>query len=285
MKLNTKLIFPALAFTLVLSACGGNSDDSQKAKIEVEETNFTSDDDDFVLPQPITMAQMFKEAGLTYVSGKTNSAENKSKYSQKIDQLLNLGVYSTDLAYCAINNKTQEAREYLVAVQYLGSKVGLESVFSNKEMINKFDKSLDDQAAMEELIYDIQDKIDSYLDDNSMRFLAAVEFAGAWTEGIYLGIDDSRKKPEEIGVTLVEQMILLENTIKGLKSHPAKDDARLKEIIRSFDKVLSTYNGFASVKKANANKNFEAPVLTSAEFETLAKEITKLRASITSPVK
>jgi hypothetical protein len=138
---------------------------------------------------------------------------------------------------------------------------------------------------MEELIYDIQDKIDSYLDENSMRFLAAVEFAGAWTEGIYLAIDDSRKKPAEIGPALVEQMVLLENTIKGLKSHPAKDDKRLKEIITSFEKVLNSYKGFESVKKANSNKNFEAPALSSAEFETLAKEIEKLRSSIVTPVK
>lgn len=80
-------------------------------------------------------------------------------------------------------------------------------------------------------------------------------------------------------------MVLLENTIKGLKSHPAKDDKRLKEIITSFEKVLNSYNGFASVKKANSNKNFEAPSLTSAEFETLANEIEKLRSSIVTPVK
>ena len=285
MKLNTKFIFPTLVLTAVLTSCGGNAEENEKGKVTVEETNFESEEDDFVLPQPITMAQMFKEAGLTYAAGKTNAAENKSKYSQKIDQLLNLGVYSTDLAYCAINNKTQEAREYLVAIQYLGSKVGLESVFSDKELVNRFDNNLGDQGAMEELIYDIQDKIDSYLDENSMRFLAAVEFAGAWTEGIYLAIDDSRKKPAEIGPALVEQMVLLENTIKGLKSHPAKDDKRLKEIITSFEKVLNSYKGFESVKKANSNKNFEAPALSSAEFETLAKEIEKLRSSIVTPVK
>lgn len=285
MKLNVKFILPALVLTGILSACGGEAEETKKAQVTVDDSNFESEEDGFVLPQPITMAQMFKEAGLSYTAGKSNPASNKSKYSQKIDQLLNLGVYSTDLAYCAINNKTQEAREYLVAVQYLGGKVGLESVFSDKELISRFDKNLGDQGALEELIYDIQDKTDMYLDDNDMRYLAAIEFAGAWTEGVYLGIEDSRKKSGELGAALVEQMVLLENTIKGLKSHPAKDDKRLKEVIGMFEKVLSTYKGLASVAKANANKNFESPQLTADEFEILAKEITTLRNAIVTPGK
>lgn len=285
MRLNLKLIVPALALSAIVASCGGSDNETKKNEVTVEENNFESEDDAFVLPQPITMAQMFKDAGLQYVNGKANPVSNKGNYSQKIDQLLNLGVYSTDLAYCAINNKTQEAREYLVAVQYLGSKVGLESVFSDKELISRFDKNLGDQGALEELIYDIQDKTDVYLDDNDMRYLAAIEFAGAWVEGIYLGIEDSRKKEGELGVALVEQMVLLENTIKGLKSHPAKDDKRLKEVISSFEKILSTYKSFESVKKTNANKNFEAPTLTMAEFDALSKEITELRNSIVKPGK
>ena len=285
MRLNFKLIVPALALSAIIASCGGSDNETKKNEVTVEDNNFESEDDAFVLPQPITMAQMFKDAGLQYANGKANPVSNKGNYNQKIDQLLNLGVYSTDLAYCAINNKTQEAREYLVAVQYLGSKVGLESVFSDKELISRFDKNLGDQGALEELIYDIQDKTDMYLDDNDMRYLAAIEFAGAWVEGIYLGIEDSRKKEGELGVALVEQMVLLENTIKGLKSHPAKDDKRLKEVITSFEKVLSTYKSFDSVKKSNANKNFEAPVLTMTEFDALSKEITTLRNSIVSPGK
>lgn len=283
MRLTIKLFVPTLALATVLGSCGDSADKTEKEAVTVEDSNFDSDEEDYVLPQPISLAQMFKEAGLTYSAGKANSPRKKGEYSQKIDQLLNLGVYSTDLAYCAINNKTQEAREYLVAVQYLGSKVGLESVFSNKEMIDRFDKNLGDQGALEELIYDIQDKTDVYLDDNNMRYLASIEFAGAWTEGIYLGIDDSKKKGSELGVALVEQMILLENIIKGLKSHPAKEDQRLKEVISSFEKVLATYKGFETVKKAGSNKNFTAAELTAVEFEALAKEITNLRNSIVSP--
>jgi hypothetical protein len=284
MSAKMKLSIPVIAAGLLFAACSGNEEPAQNqatVKIDMDE-NTTSDDQDFVLPPPNSLATAFKNAGLPYVAGKANPASKKDTYSKKIDQLLNLGVYTTDLAYCAINNKSQEAREYLSAIQSLGSKVGLESVYSDKSLIEKFDKNLGDQSALEDLIYEIQDKSDAFLQDNDLRYLAAVEFAGAWAEGMYLGVDDSRKKQADMSVAIVDQMTLLKNTIKGLQSHPTQD-TRLKEVIGMFKDVLATYEGFASVKKAAKNVNFEAPKLTPEEFDALAAKIVSLRNGITNP--
>lgn len=284
MSTKIQVSIPIIAAALLLSSCSGG-EGSSKPEAEVSADVFdekASEDNEYVLPQPITLAQAFKSAGLTYTSGKTNPVSKKDSYSLKIDQLLNLGVYSTDLAYCAINSKSQEAREYLSAIQSLGSKVGLESVFSDKSMIEKFDKNLGNSDALEELIYEIQEKSDAYLQDNDLRYIAAVEFAGAWAEGMYLGIEDSRKNLSKMGVALVDQMTLLKNTIKGLESHPSQDK-RLKAVIAQFQEVLDTYNSLASVQKAAQNKNYTSPVLTADEFEKIAVKITALRNGIVSP--
>ncbi len=282
MKIKRTFTPLLVASVLFLASCSGNSNDTKTDLALNTELGQESSDDDFILPQPISLANAFKTAGLTYTKGKTNPVSAKDSYSKKIDQLLNLGVYSTDLAYCAINNKSQEAREYLIVVQSLGSKVGLESVFSDKKMIDKFDKNLGNPEALEELIYDIQDKSDSYLDDNDLKYLAAIEFAGAWAEGMYLGIDDSKKKGD-LGTALVDQMSLLKNTIKGLKSHPAKKDVRLNQVIALFESVLDTYNALPSVQKADKNINFEVPKLSASEFNQVADKIVALRTNIVVP--
>jgi hypothetical protein len=283
LKLN--YFVPAFALTLSLTSCGGGESDKKAAvTIETTEESTMSSDDDYVLPQPITLANAFKDAGLKYVAGKTNPTTSIDKYSVKIDQLINLGVYSTDLAYCAINSKTQEAREYLVAVQKLGSKVGLESVFSDKEMINKFDKSLGDVNALEDLIYDIQDKSDEYMQNNDLKYLGDIQFAGAWIEGLYLGIDNSADKTD-VGKSLVEQMSLLKNIIKGIKSHPAQEDMRLKDILKMYERILSFYENMDSVKKVSKNLNIETPQLTEKEYQSLAKEVKMVRDNIVKPGK
>lgn len=278
-----KYAIPLVALSVIFTACGGGEENT-KETAEITTESEASEESDYVLPQPISLANAFKSAGLTYTAGKANAISNEKAYTLKIDQLLNLGVYSTDLAYCAINNKTQEAREYLMVVQSLGTKVGLESVFSNKEMIAKFDKNLGNQEELENLIYDIQDKSDMYMEDNDLKYLGDIHFAGAWIEGMYLGIEDSKNKPD-LGKALVDQMALLRNILKGFKSHPAQEDVRLKEVIAMYDEILSTYEGFASVKSGAANINVQAPELKEDEYDRLAAMIKKVRANVVKPGK
>lgn len=281
--MKMKFLFPALAVVFALNSCG-SSDNDQKEKVDETAMDTSSDDHDYVLPQPITLANSFKAAGLTYVAGQSNPIDKVDSYTLKIDQLLNLGVYSTDLAYCAINGKAQEARQYLSVIQKLGSKVGLESVFSDKELIEKFDKELSNPEALEDLIYDIQDRTDAYMQNNDLRYLGDIQFAGAWIEGMYLGIEQTTNG-EDIGKTLVEQMSLLKNILKGLKSHPAQEDKRLKEVIGLYDQILTTYQGLESVKKVSENINKETPNLTAGEFKALSQKVIEARSNIVKPGK
>lgn len=285
MMLKLNYFLPALTLSLFLASCGGGESEKKEPSIVDAGTDSKeSAEQEYVLPQPITLANAFKAAGLKYQAGKTNPAKNEGNYALKIDQLMNLGVYSTDLAYCAINGKSQEARGYLAVIQKLGARVGLESVFSDKELIAEFDKELGNPEALENLIYEIQEKTDAYMEDNDLKYLGDIQFAGAWVEGMYLGIDNTKEK-SEIGKALVEQMSLLKNIIKGFKSHPAQEDVRLKEVTALYEGILTTYESQPSVKKASRNINLETPVLTEAEYLALAKEVRKVRDNIVKPGK
>lgn len=279
-----KSLFGLLALAFIFNSCGNSEVQNNIMSVKEQELGIESEANDYVLPQPITLANAFKDAGLKFEAGKSNPINKVDTYSKKIDQLLNLGVYSTDLAYCAINGKTQEAREYLSVIQKLGSKVGLESVFSDKELIAKFDKELSNPEQLEDLIYDIQDRTDVYLENNDLKYLGDIQFAGAWIEGMYLGINQTRANLE-VGKTLVEQMSLLKNILKGLKSHPAQEDARLKEVIGMYDQILKTYESLASVKKVSQNINVETPSLTEAEFDQLSSKVAAARESIVNTSK
>jgi hypothetical protein len=275
-----------LSAALLLSSCSGNDAGGKKGTIEVTDTDQNvSIDNDFVLPQPVTLAEAFKAAGLKYKAGMTNPVSALNGYAKKSDQLLNLGVYSTDLAYCALNGETQQAREYLAAIRKLADKTGLESIFSDREMLKRFEQSIGDAEALTDMIYEIQEKTDAYLQNNDLRQFAAVQFAGAWTEGMYLGLDQwlADKKPE-LGAALTDQMNLLENTVSGLKSSQT-NDARITQITDELGGLLSLYNGFASVKKAGANPNFEVPGLSAEEGRQLSAKVKEIRTTIVTPAK
>ena len=72
-------------------------------------------------------------------------------------------------------------------------------------------------------------------------------------------------------------MSLLKNIIKGFKSHPAQEDARLKAVIKMYEGILSTYENLASVKKVSKKINIE--------YQALAKEVKMVRSNIVKPGK
>ena len=206
-----KLLLPVFSAVLVITSCSEtSSDSSKKAEISVADydQNITLDND-FILPQPITLIEAFSSAGLKFEKGITNPLANKDKYAVKADQLFNVGTYSTDLAYCILSNQTQEAAEYLSAIQAVGSKAGLESVFSDEKLIEQFEKNLDNKEKLTGLVYDLQEKLDDYLQDNDLRHLAAIQFAGAWSEGLYIACSQWKDKvgaDEKINTAIADQM-------------------------------------------------------------------------------
>jgi hypothetical protein len=273
--------FLKISFALFLFSCNGSVKEKEIEKeVTKEEKNvFDSDEFDFVLPQPISLAKAFQASGLAYYPNLTNPVKNKLGYNEKVKQLLNLGIYSTDLAYCAINEHPNEAREYLKIIQELGVSVGLKPVFADKKMIDNFDKNLNNMEAVEDLIYDIQERSEEYMHDNDVRYLSIVQFSGAWIEGMYLGVKDIELKEgnsDKMSITIVDQMNILKNIIKGLTTYPTSDKT-LSKVSNKLTNILDTYSNFESVKKSSSKDSFQTPVLTSNEFISLSTKISALR--------
>lgn len=273
--------FLKISFALFLFSCNGSVKEKEIEKeVTKEEKNvFDSDEFDFVLPQPISLAKAFQASGLAYYPNLTNPVKNKLGYNEKVKQLLNLGIYSTDLAYCAINEHPIEAREYLKIIQELGVSVGLKPVFADKKMIDNFDKNLNNMEAVEDLIYDIQERSEEYMHDNDVRYLSIVQFSGAWIEGMYLGVKDIELKDgnsDKMSITIVDQMNILKNIIKGLTTYPTSDKT-LSKVSSKLTNILDTYSNFESVKKSSSKDSFQTPVLTSNEFISLSTKISALR--------
>lgn len=232
---------------------------------------------DFVLPQFISLAKSFQAAGLKYESGKTSDTKRAANYATQTAQLLNIGVYSTDLAYCALNGKSQDARNFFQVIQDLGNKSGLDVIFSDKELMQKFDQSISKQEDIETFIYEIQEKSESYMQDNNLRHMSLIQFAGAWIEGMYLGAENSQlTKSSDIAQALADQMFLLQNIIKGLESYP-NEDANVDKITSKFKEIDETYRNFESVKVAGNNPNKNAPELSSSELGKLKSIIRSTR--------
>ena len=250
-------------------------------QMEMEIDDFESPDEDYHLPSALQVASIFKKSGLKYNADVTNDVDNVTSYTSDVKGKLNFGVYSADLAYCITNEEANDARRYITAVQTLAEQQGMESVFENKSLMERFDANLDIQDSIESIIVEIHEKSQEYLEENDMSHAAAVHYAGAWSEGMYIGFHDyeTNGNKEDVGSKLTEQIEILGNIIKGLKD-PKNADADLSWIITDLEKVQSTFDGFESVKAYIASDEGGELMLTDAEIKEIGALINDIRLKI-----
>lgn len=285
---NLKNSLIALTLGFGLASCGNSEPEDTMNVVDttaqdevLTEDMFESPDVDYHLPSPLQVASIFKKSGLAYHSNITNSTANASKYTEELKQMLNFGVYSADMAYCVLNEQANEGRKYLGVITTLAEQIGMEAVFENQDLMERFDKNIEDKDSIEILMIDIHERTESYMEENDMQHQSSIHFAGAWTEGMYLGVYDYEKNKEKegLGSQITEQMAILSNIIKGLKD-PKNSGTDLGWLITDLEKIQTTFDGFASVQAYVADENATELELTEADFKTLGDLIKTLRSKI-----
>jgi hypothetical protein len=248
------------------------------AVIEIDTNDvFGSDRFEFVLPRPFALAASFQEAGMSYAPGRTNPVENVSNYMTKGAQLINFGVYSTDLVYNIINEQPQQTMLYFNTLKTLADKFGMGSIFTEDDLALEIEKNINNRDMLESLLVDVHERSQEFLEDNDMRYLSAIQFSGAWVEGMYLAsLDFSSKNPAEVGHKISDQMTLVKNTIKGLEMYPNRDES-INQILEELKAFEAMYNNFESVLATNG---VGFPELSRSDINQIAKKIGEIRALI-----
>lgn len=247
---------------------------------EIVETE-TMDEEEFsfMLPSPIQIAAIFSNAGLKFEREFVNPHTNVGNYNTKTSKYLNFGVYSADLAYTVLNDEQQLSIDYLHAVKNLADEIGMPSIFSGSEMIDKFERNIGNQDTILDILTTVKRRTDEYLMENSEESKEAVFFAGAWTEGMYIGANASTNSTH-ISARLIEQMSIVENIIKGLEvqKDPTFD---LDWLIQDLTDLDNTFNGFESISGLDADETeIEDLSLTEEELNILTEKITTIRGKI-----
>lgn len=262
-----------------LTACGGGEKNNQQEITDSTETEIVEESTpvSMTLPSPLQIAQIFKRAGLTYIDGLL-SKEKPEKYNTKAAQAVNLGVFSADLGYCTVNDQRQEAMNYMKLSRELAGKLGMLSVFDENSFPQRFEKNLGNEDSLVYIIAEIQLESDMYVDENDMKHISAMAFAGAWIESIDIGAKASLKKNNDgLGEKIAEQMTILERIINVLNSYQAKDEA-IPSIVSSLKSVQDVYNNLESVKKAGEDPDGKI-VLSKEEIEKLSSVISGVRSN------
>jgi valyl-tRNA synthetase len=189
-----------------------------------------------------------------------------------------LGVYSGDLAYYSLNKQKQEAINCLNTIRKISGGIGLETIFGNKELLESFEKNIDNEDSLAYVIAEIQMELDSYLSDNEMNHLSSVIFASAWIESMYLGSKSiNAKNKQAISNQLSQQYLILEKLTKALNK-AAQVNAGFAPLANEISAVNDLFNSFEYLK----NKDTEevTSTITDEELNKLTAKIEEIRKKL-----
>tara|TARA_B100000795_G_scaffold82181_2_gene59454 strand:+ start:34873 stop:35742 length:870 start_codon:yes stop_codon:yes gene_type:complete len=287
--MDKKIITALFISTMILTSCGEDSTQqvSQEEQAqddllnEMAEEGEDKEPEAFYLPSALQIGSIFQKSGLSYIERLTNSPSNQEQYITKSQKILNFGVYSADLAYIILNGQSQDATAYLKTIKSLSDKIGFGAVFESEELLNRFQNSLGNEDSILNVMIDIQMQTDMFVDENNLQEVTHIIFAGAWIEGMYLGVKASNSNNQHmISGRLVEQMTVLDNLVKALRSNnnQTEDIEQLTKDLNKLDKFFIRLEENKNSQKIASFKDYK---ISKEHLEELSIMIIELRNRIT----
>lgn len=226
-------LFVFAVFVLALGSCGPegqddsstNGADSTATSADASSDSTSAAQDFFYsLPSPLMMAKVFKKTGLKYVDGVANSPDNVSKYTSGHTKTLNLGVYSSDLAYTVLNKQSQQASKYMEAVKKLSDDLGMSSMFAADDYLARFKNNLSNEDSLINIVCQLKNEMDMFMNDNEKEKQTLLIFTGAWIENMYIATQLTKEaNKEKVAMRIAEQKHIL-NSLMNIITNYQNDD-------------------------------------------------------------
>jgi hypothetical protein len=215
---------------------------------EMKDTTTVVQDFFYSLPSPMVMVKMFKRSGLKYVEGISNSPANATRYATTEKQALNVGVYTTDLAYAVVNKQNQQAANYMEAIKAVSNELGMASLFDPDHFIRRFKANLTNDDSLILIIAELKSEMDIYARDNEKEKNAVLIFVGAWAENLYtatrLVADEKGDSRNKLMVKIAEQKFILNGLMDVLKNY--KNDVGITHISLKLKSLKSVFDQLAT---------------------------------------
>ncbi len=270
-----------IVFLIVfVTSCGDFEEKSSETPPETKKLEINPDEkislelgnSFFSIPSPVQIAIELQEVGKAFNPELLHDPESVESYNSEFSKSLILGIYGTDLAYCAVYGNTTQAMKYFSSMKKMADELNAGYAI-NESLLERFSNNMDNKDSLLSLASDAYLEIDAYLKDNNNHDVAAVVLAGGWIESMYLQSNNFRSDSSEaMQMKLAENKYTLHHFIKLIDKIGTSDDYwELKEM---FEDLNSIYNEISN------NYKYVAPETNSQEKTTTIKSNSSFVTSI-----
>jgi len=198
------------------------------------------------ISSPVEIAAMIKSMGAPFSKGYLAPTDYTANYITSYSQAFALGVFSADLGYLNMYNKTGSVIDYLSTIKNLANAINVGQFF-DFTTLKRLATNNSNIDSLKFISVHSFNQMDFSLRMRKRGNLSALIVAGAWIEGIYITVQVAKDQPDpKLMEKIGEQKIILTDLMLLLSSY-AKDPIfknyvnEFKSIKSKFDDVNITY--------------------------------------------
>jgi len=282
MKLNlTKSLLIISAVALLASGCGqsskvqdkkGTTSDGKEAIVEVEVFDAMKIKDQIVevintSPKATEIADFINQAGASYILDLTVPLDDAEKFMTKTQMGLGLGMYSFDLFYAKVFNRSDMVLKISEIEVQLLEKLGLDNEFaSSSDYRKRLQDNAENQDSIDVLVNEMMNLAHQRFSTSDQPDTYALSFIGANIEALYI----------------LSQVTMFAKNNKSMIEFIGKQDERAKSVYS----LLEMMSGDENVKpyyekmKAIAGYFESHPDFTEKELNEISPMIESFRNEI-----
>ena len=247
MKNIFKIYLPAFVLVMSLVACGGEKSTSLEDELGDPSLMVNSKKqakmlDDLIqsIPSPVEMNTVIKSTGAVFNANIMHKTSQVDKYTTNYDQAFNVGVYTADMGYINVYDKTMYSLACISAIKKLSDAIQVGQFF-DFEALQRLSKNSNNVDSLQYISINSFNKMDAYLRSQNRGELSVLIVSGAWLEGLHVATQTMKSKSnDELREKIGEQKIVLESLMKILN---------MCDQIPHFKKIISGYNKLNEVFK------------------------------------
>lgn len=260
-----------LGFVILFTSCVNEDIDNDQEEIDSLSINEKElDNTVFKLPSPVELYKFLYDEKVNFNEQALNSIDRKEKYNTSTKKALNLGIYSSDLAYSAVFEKTQETFQYFKTAKSLADDLSISEGF-NESVALRIEDNLENVDSLYEIASDAYWDATTYLEAENKTELLSFIIIGSWVESVYIATlsVDEFSADNEVIIRIAEQKLLLENLLDYLNSHEKNEE--INKILRKLNELEEYfYNLYDGANNMN---------ITEAKYKKLSSKIKALRSA------
>jgi hypothetical protein len=239
-----------LILSVCLAACGGNNsgnsvdinsllneNNGDNIEISAESMNAIIES----IPSPIEISMIIKQSGTSFNEELLNPQENSDLYITDQSKAMGIGLYTGDLGYINIYEKSFLTVNYLNSIKRLADDINIGQFF-DIETIRRLASNND---KMDSLIYLSTvnfNKMDSFLRSQKRNNMSILMVTGTWIEGLYIATQNFKVgRSEDTKDWIGHQKVIIDQLMLGIAAF--KSDPYFQAFADDMNKLKQYYDG------------------------------------------